>query len=131
LQWSRLAFDLGLESIARQVALNSVVVSWQDDRLVLAHLPELELMVKPDIVDQIERAIAHRLEVSLTLELRSEPALEVETPQQARQRELAAERAAAIEAIRLDPVVRKLNSAFGAQLDESSVTRLSEQEEMK
>ena len=128
LNWSRAAFDLELESIARQLALNSIVASWQDDQLVLAHLPELEVLVKPEIVDQIRQAISSRLGVSLTLELRSQPQLPVETPHQARQRELAAERTAAIQAIRRDPVVRKLQSAFGAELDESSVTKLSDKE---
>lgn len=85
-------------------------------------------MVKPEVVAQIRQAIETRLGVSLSLELDSCPRFGVETPQQSRQRELAAERQQAIAAIRQDSLVRKLHSAFGAELVESSVKKLSEQE---
>ncbi len=124
LDWSNLAFDLPLEGIGRQLALNSIVCSWQNNELVLGHLPELEVLVKPEIEDQIRQALGDRFGVSLKLELTSLPELPVETPQQAGVRRAEAERQTAIAAIRQDPVVQRLHSVFGAELIEDSVRKI-------
>ncbi|HEY5738097.1 MAG TPA: DNA polymerase III subunit gamma/tau C-terminal domain-containing protein, partial [Gammaproteobacteria bacterium] len=47
-----------------------------------------------------------------------------ETPLQARERRLESERLAAIDAIRGDETVLKLQRAFAAELDEASVVRI-------
>ena len=126
LNWSQLAHDLELDALAGQVVINSVVQSWNDDHLKLAHLPELELMIKPEIIAQIKRAVESRLGLELKLEFVSQQKLEAETPQQARLREQEEERQSAIAAIKQDPVVQKLNSLFGATLIENSVKKVKQ-----
>lgn len=123
LNWSETAFDLDLDALARQIALNSVVQSYQHDHLKLALLPELEVMLKAGMERQIKQAIEHKLEVSLTLEFNSMPSLDVETPHQALVRKLELERQDVIRQIHLDPVVQQLKSVFGAELIEHSVKK--------
>ena len=127
LGWSGLAQRLQLDSMARQVALNSVVTAWADGRLELGLLPEMELMLKPEIREGIRRAIEAQLGVSLQLEFRSLDRLPCETPYQAARREAEQERQAVIEEIRRDPVVQDLERYFGARLDEDSVRRVDEE----
>ena len=124
LQWSSLAHALQLDALAKQVAINSVVQSWQDNQLKLAYLPELEVMIKPEIKQQIKQAITASVGVSLTLEFISVPALDTETPHQAKLRLQEQERQAAIQSIRQDPVVQQLHSVFGAELIEQSVQKV-------
>ena len=97
LNWSELAYALELDSVARQVVLNSIVDSYADHRLQLAFLAELEVMLKPDLERQIKQAIEHKLGVSLSLELHSVPSLEVETPHQASLRKLEQQRQSMIQ----------------------------------
>lgn len=125
LNWSESAFDLDLDAVARQVALNSVVQSYQHDHLKLAILPELEVMLKPGMERQIKQAIEHKFEVSLTLEFNSLPSLDVETPHQTQLRKLEQERLNVIQQIYQDPVVQQLKSVFGAELIEKSVKKRS------
>ncbi len=76
------------------------------------------------IREEITQAINSKLGVSLKLDLLAQELLEVETPQQARNRELEEQRQAAIDAIRKEDIVRKLHGAFGAELIESSVKKV-------
>ncbi len=92
----------------------------------LAYLPELELMIKPGIKEQIKQAVETKLGLELKLDFISVPRLDAETPQQARIRLQQEERQAAIAAIKQDPVVQKLNSLFGARLIENSVKKVKE-----
>ena len=124
LDWSELAYALELDSVARQLVLNSIVDSYADHRLQLAFLAELEVMLKQDLERQIKQAFEHKLGVSLSLELRSVPFLEVETPYQASLRKLEQQRQSMIRAIHEDPVVQQLKSVFGAELVENSVKKL-------
>jgi len=93
---------------------------------VLAYLPELEVMIKPEFKQQIKQAIESALGVSLELEFISKPVLHSETPQQAFVRQQEEERQAAIAAIRQDPVVQKLNQVFAAELIEQSVKKVKQ-----
>jgi len=112
--------------MAREVALNSIVASYADGRLELGLLPEMELMLKPEIGEGIRKAIEAQLGVSLQLEFRSLDRLPCETPSQAARREAEQQRRAVIEEIRRDPVVLELERYFGARLDESSVRKVDE-----
>lgn len=126
LNWSHAAYELELDALAGQVVINCIVHSWQDNHLQLAYLPELELMIKPAVKDQIKQAIETKLGLELKLDFISVPRLDAETPQQAHVRMQQEERQSAIEAIRQDPVVQKLNSLFGARLIENSVKKVKE-----
>jgi len=110
--------------MARQVALNCIVAEYRDQRLELALLPEMELLLKPEISEAIRQAIEAKLGVSLSLEIRTQPELPCETPAQALQRREAEQRRQVIEAIREDPVVRELQRTFGAELIEDSVRKI-------
>ncbi len=124
LDWSALAPRLQLDSMARQVALNSIVLSYDDGRLELGLLPEMELLLKPEIREGIRKAIEAQLGVSLRLGFHGLEQLPCETPQQAARREAGRERQRVIAEIRRDPVVRELERYFGARLDEDSLRRL-------
>lgn len=123
LNWSESAFELDLDAIARQIVLNSVIKSYVGDTLQLGFLPELEVMLKPDMEKQIKQAIEQQLGVSLKLEFISMQTLDVETPHQAEIRKLEEERQAVIQQIHQDKVVKQLKDVFGAELIEQSVRK--------
>jgi hypothetical protein len=125
LNWSQVAYQLELNAVARQLVLNSVVVSWQKNHLQLGFLPELEVMLNQDLEAQIKRAIEAKLGLSLNLIFKSQPTLDAETPQQAFEREQEQARQQVILQIRQDPVVQQLNALFGAELLEHSVRKNS------
>ncbi len=129
LNWSVLAFDLELDAIARQIALNSIVQSYHENTLKLSFLPELELMLKPDIEKQIKQALEQQLGVSLNLEFISTPSLDAETPHQADLRQQEEERQAVIQQIRQDEVYQQLHDVFGAELIEQSVRKRTSEKE--
>ncbi len=119
-----LAYELGLQGLAQEIAINSVVESYDRNHLCLKLQPEILELVNATIREEITQAIASKLGVSLTLDLRAQDQLEVETPQQARIREQEEQRQAAIDAIRQEDIVQKLHQAFGAELVESSVKKV-------
>lgn len=123
LNWSELAFELELDALARQFALNSVVQSFRDSQLKLAFSPELEVMLNSDLEQQIKKAIEAKLGLSLNIEFISQPRLNVETPQQAGERKQEQARLRVIEDIQQDPVVQQLNTLFGAELIHQSVKK--------
>ena len=125
IHWSSFACELGLQGLAQEIALNSTLESLQQDYLCLNLTSELLELVNPTIEDEIRQAIEIKLGVSLKLEILAQDELEVETPQQFRQRALQDQRQATIEAIRQDGTVQKLNDAFGAELIESSVRKIN------
>lgn len=125
LNWSELAFELDLNAVSRQFVLNCIVESYTDKHLILAFLPELEVMLKPDLERQIKQAIEHKLGVSLNLELKSSATLAVETPHQAEVRKQEEERQSMIRSIRQDALVQQLKTVFSAELVEDSVQKRS------
>ncbi len=124
LNWSELAFELKLEGIAREFAINSIVTLWDQQRLQLQFKAELEVMRNPEIEAQIKQAIEQQLGVKFSLEMSSQDSLAVETPSEARARKLEQQRQQAIHAIRQDEMVQQLQSAFGVELNEASVRKL-------
>ena len=127
LNWSEFAFELELEAIARQIVLNSVVSEFHDNRLKLAHPPELELMLKPEIKKQIQASIERKLAVSLVLEFVPVADMDAETPHQADIRRQEEHRMQAVERIRNKPLVSQLHRLFHAELIESSVQKQNSQ----
>ncbi|MHC4221957.1 MAG: DNA polymerase III subunit gamma/tau C-terminal domain-containing protein [Planctomycetota bacterium] len=125
IHWSSFACELGLEGLAQEIALNCTLESLQQDYLCLNLTSELLELVNPIIEEEIRQAIEIKLGVSLKLELLAQDELDVETPQQYKQRILQDHRQATIEAIRHDATVQKLNDAFGAELIESSVRKIN------
>ena len=114
-----------MAGLAQEIALNSTLESLHQDYLCLNLTSELFDLVNSTIEDEIRQAIEIKLGVSLKLELLAQDELQIETPQQFKQRVLQDQRQAAIEAIRQDGIVQKLNDAFGAELVESSVRKVN------
>ena len=124
IDWTHLAFNLGLQGLAQEIAVNSVVDAYDGNVMRLLMTPELKNLVNPGLETEIQQAIEAKLTVSCRLELLTQAELNVETPQQARVRELEEDRQRAIGEIRENEIVKKLGRAFGAELDESTVRKI-------
>ena len=124
IQWTKLAYDLGLQGLAQEIAVNSIVDSFESGYLYLKLSPELKELVSTGIEQEIRQAVESKLNVSCKLEMIGEVQLSSETPYQARVRVQEERRQAAIVAIRQSETVKKLNRAFGAELVESSVRKI-------
>ena len=124
LDWSRLAYELELGGLSQEIAANSLVDGYDDNRLKLKLLPEIRELATPAVEAEIRQALERKLGVSLQLELAAAESLGGETPLQARERRLESERLSAIDAIRRDETVLKLQRAFAVELDEASVVRI-------
>ena len=74
--------------------------------------------------DEILRALQQKLGVSLQLQLSGVERLTGVTPLQAKLERERTERLQAIAAIRDDAMVKKLQQAFAAELDEASVVKI-------
>ncbi|MDH3859662.1 MAG: DNA polymerase III subunit gamma/tau [Gammaproteobacteria bacterium] len=124
LDWSSLAYNLGLIGLAQEIVANSRLEYCRDGKLKLALLPEIHELVNALIESEIRQALEQKLEVSLQLDLTAADTLSGETPLQAKMRRLEQERLTAIEAIRGDASVLKLQQALAAELDEQSVVKI-------
>jgi DNA polymerase-3 subunit gamma/tau len=122
--WHELAYQLGLAGLAQEIAANSQFKSYQDGALRLQLLPEIHELTTDLIKTEIMQALEQKLEVSLQLELIAAAPLAGQTPLQARELRQQQERLAAIDAIRQEKMVKKLQHAFAAELDEASVVKI-------
>jgi len=122
--WHALAYQLGLAGLAQEIVANSQFESCQDGSLQLGLLPEIHELATDLIKAEIMRALEQKLEVSLQLVLVAVASLTGQTPLQARVLRQQQERLAAIDAIREDRTVKKLQHAFAAELDEASVVKI-------
>ena len=124
LDWLNLAYQLELTGIAQELVANSEFVSASDDAIELRLARELY-----DLVDEVNRAeiteaLQRKLGVSLRLRLTAADELTGLTPLQARLSRQRDERLAAIDAIREEGLVKKLQHAFAVELDEASVVKI-------
>ena len=124
LDWNGMAYDLGLNGLAQEIVANSQLQSYQDGNLTLALPAELVELATDQIKAEIRQALERKLEVSLRLELVVSDSATDLTPLQAKEQRLEEERLSAIDAIRQEKTVRKLQQAFNAELNEASVIRI-------
>jgi DNA polymerase-3 subunit gamma/tau len=124
LDWHRLAYELGLSGLAQEIVANSQFRSCQDGSLRLELLTEIHELATDLIKTEIRQALEQKLEVSLQLELVAALSLSGQTPLQAKELRQQQERLAAIDAIREEKTVKKLQHAFAAELDEASVVKI-------
>ena len=122
--WHQLAYQLGLAGLAQEIVANSQLKSCQDGILRLELLAEIHELATDLIKTEIMQALEQKLEVSLQLELVAAASLAGQTPLQARELRQQQERLAAIDAIREEKTVKKLQHAFAAELDEASVVKI-------
>jgi DNA polymerase-3 subunit gamma/tau len=128
LDWSMLAYKLGLTGITQELVANSQLRSFTENRFVLQLPGELYELVNDLNRAEILQALQQKLGVSLRLELTATTGLTGSltgvTPLQAKQQREHDERVSAIAAIRNDEMVRKLQHVFDAELDEASVVKI-------
>lgn len=115
-----------MQGLAQEIAVNSVVESFESNCLRLNLGAELKEIVNSAIEWEIQQAVEKKLNVSCKLELIGQSKLACETPYEARVRQQEEHRQAAISVIRESEVVVKLNRAFGAELVESSVRKIDD-----
>ncbi len=124
LDWHELAYASGLSGLAQEIVANSQFKSFQDGNLKLELLTEIHELATDLIKAEIRQALEQKLGVSLQLELVAAVTLSGQTPLQAKELRQQRERLAAIEAIREEKMVKKLQHAFAAKLDEASVVKI-------
>ncbi len=124
LDWTAIAYELGLTGLAQEIVANSQLQSHSGERIRLQLPTELLELVNDVTRAEILQALEHKLGVSLRLELTATAALVGETPLQAKLRRQQQERLAAIAAIREEAMVKKLQHAFAAELDETTVVKI-------
>ncbi|MCP4874188.1 MAG: DNA polymerase III subunit gamma/tau [Gammaproteobacteria bacterium] len=124
LDWSALAYELELAGLAQEIVANSWLLSWQDGKLKLELQAEIYELLNDLIKTEILQALEQKLGVSLQLDLVATQSLTGQTPLQAKIERLHEERLAAIDAIRHDQMVKKLQQVFAAELDEASVIKI-------
>ena len=124
LDWHELAYDLGLSGLAQEIVANSQFKSFQESIFKLELLTEIHELATDLIKAEIRQALEQKLGVSLQLELVATVTPGGQTPLQAKDLRLQQERLAAIEAIREEKMVKKLQHAFAAKLDEASVVKI-------
>jgi DNA polymerase-3 subunit gamma/tau len=129
--WHGLAYQLGLAGLAQEIVANSELKSYRAGNLRLELLPEIHELATDLIKTEIRRALEQKLEVSLQLDLATAVSLTGQTPLQARELRLQQERLAAIDAIREEKTVKKLQHAFAAELDEASVVKIENNRDRK
>jgi DNA polymerase-3 subunit gamma/tau len=122
--WLTLAYDLGLNGIAQELVANSELVSHADNAVELALPRELHELVNDVTRSEISRALQQKLGVSWRLLMTASDSSGGTTPLLAKQERLRLERLAAIDAIREEALVKKLQHAFAAELDEASVVKI-------
>jgi DNA polymerase-3 subunit gamma/tau len=124
LDWPGLAYQLGLSGLSQEIVANSHFDSFRDGDLRLALLPEIHELVTDVIKAEIRQALEQKLEVSLQLDFVAVESQSGQTPLQAKELRQQHERLAAIDAIRAEKTVKKLQTAFAAELDEASVVKI-------
>ena len=122
--WTELVYELGLGGLAQEIVANSVAVSLQDECLQLALPTEIHELLNERNSDEIREALERNLGVSFSLQWKAcaEPA--GVTPLQAKIDRERQERETAIDEIKRDELVLKLQRTLAAELDETSVVRI-------
>jgi len=124
IDWSSLAYNLGLDGLAQEIVANSVLESFHDGYFKLNLSPEIYGLANASVESEISEVLKQRFGVSLNLQLISMQTLEKETPLQVSIEQQQQERLEAIEAIKQEDVFKKLHHAFSAELDEASVSKI-------
>ncbi len=121
--WHRVVAELGLKGMARELANNCEVLSWEDDRLTLAIDPSHVQLRVPKVEERLREAL--KAYVGRDVELRfAERETRGETPALREARGQAERQRAAEAEIAADPLVHALEETFSAQLVPDSIKPL-------
>ncbi|WP_457667603.1 DNA polymerase III subunit gamma/tau [Thiolapillus sp.] len=123
--WHRVLPKLGLGGISSQLAAHCTVKSWQDDQLLLTLNPTGGALAGAMPRQKLQEALENYLGRPIQMKLEVAEAAE-ETPAQVAERQRKEQQAAAVEAMRNDPVVKTLEEDFDGELLVDSI-RLNDQ----
>ena len=126
IHWAELSYNLGLKGFAQAIATNSVVGNYEQNHLQLFLTSDFMKFVNSENQDEICRAIASKLGLSLILDFQMQDHLDIETPSETLLRKQQEHRQVAIDSIKQEQTVKKLQREFGAELIESSVQLMDE-----
>ncbi|MCY4349071.1 MAG: DNA polymerase III subunit gamma/tau [Thiotrichales bacterium] len=118
--WRDLVEGLGLSGLEGELALNSILIESQTDRLKLELDPAHAALDTSGARERLRRALAVRLGDSIELDIALNRTSR-ETPAAGRARDEAIRRQDAIRAIEDDPRVRTLCETFGTSVDHTLV----------
>jgi DNA polymerase-3 subunit gamma/tau len=121
LDWPATVAALPLQGMARELAMNSVLLGWEADRLRLRVDAAHAQMRGAAREGQLERALSVHLGRAVRLSIEVGPLDGAESPTQRVRRELAERRGVAARALDQDPTVQHLRAVFSAAVVEESV----------
>jgi DNA polymerase-3 subunit gamma/tau len=122
LDWNALLTQLNLQGMARELAKNSVLVSFADGKVVLSLAPQHKHLQSNKIAqDKLQSALSEYFVKPVKLAVELGAVKDVATPAAVEQHEKQTRQQKAEEAIRNDAFVREAQAQLGAQLIEGSI----------
>ncbi len=119
--WPALVAGLPLAGLARELAMNSVLIGWEGDRVRLRLDAAHAQMRGPAREAQLERALSERLGRPVRVVFEVGALESAESPAQRERRQAGERREAAARALEGDPTVQRLRDLFAATVVEESV----------
>ncbi|BCK87916.1 holliday junction ATP-dependent DNA helicase RuvB [Sideroxyarcus emersonii] len=122
LDWNTLLSQLNLQGMARELAKNSVLASFSDDRMVLSLAPQYKHLQGNKLAqDKLQAALSDYFVKPVRLAVELAAVKDVATPAAVEQHEKQTRQQQAEEAIRHDAFVREAQAHLGAQVIEGSI----------
>jgi len=122
LDWNTLLSQLNLQGMARELAKNSVLVSFTEGRVVLSLAPQHKHLQSNKIAqDKLQAALSEYFVKPIRLAVELGATRDVATPAAVEQHEKQTRQQQAEEAIKQDAFVREAQAHLGAQLIEGSI----------
>ena len=122
LDWNTLLSQLNLQGMARELAKNSVLVSFGEGRVVLSLPPQHKHLQSNKIAqDKLQAALSEYFVKPIRLAVELGATRDVATPAAVEQHEKQTRQQQAEEAIKQDAFVREAQAHLGAQLIEGSI----------
>jgi DNA polymerase-3 subunit gamma/tau len=122
MDWNVLLSQLNLQGMARELAKNSVLVSFEDGRVVLGLSPQHKLLQSNKVAqEKLQAALSEYFVKPVKLVVELGVVKDVATPAAVEQHEKQTRQQQAEESIRQDGFVRDAQALLGAQLIEGSI----------
>jgi DNA polymerase-3 subunit gamma/tau len=122
LDWTTLLSQLNLQGMAKELAKNCVLASFEDGRMVLNLAPQFKHMQSNKMaLDKLQSSLSDYFAKPLRLVVELGAAKDAATPAAVEQQVKQSRQQQAEEAIKQDIFVREAQSKFGAQLIEGAI----------
>jgi DNA polymerase-3 subunit gamma/tau len=122
LDWNALLSQLNLQGMARELAKNSVLVSFSEGRMVLSLAPQQKHLQSNKIAqEKLQAALSEYFVKPIRLAIELGALKDVATPAVVEQHEKQTRQQQAEEAIKHDAFVREAQAHLGAQVIENSI----------